>query len=555
MPRKSKYLETHSSAESWTAGLYIRLSREDGDKEESDSIQNQKSFLTDFVSHHPDISTGEIYSDDGFSGTNFERPDFHRMIADIRDKKINCVIVKDLSRLGRNYREVGRYTEDFFPFMNVRFISLNDNLDSFLRPQEMENAMVPIRNIMNDEYCRDISKKVRSSLTIKRRQGKFIGSFASYGYNKDPDDHNRLLVDSEAAHIVMDIYRWFLDGNSIIGIAKRLNSLGIPNPSTYKRRKGLNYRHPQQDINDGAWPDSSVRRILSNRIYTGSMVQGKTQNRSYKFQKAVNVAPENWIIVPRTHQAIISEETFEKVQLLLSKDMRTAPGNQKVYLFAGFLKCADCGRAMNRKTLSQPNREYCYYICSTYKKMNQASCSKHTIRTDRLEKAVLVSIQKQTELVVEMEALISEINERRQNAIQSSGLPGFLSSQKKELERFMSMKLSLYPDWKSGDISKDEYIQLKGRFDQQLAELKQSIQKAEDKLKCEVNDAGASNPFFEVFKKQRSFDHLTREMLLELVDVIYVHEGGGITIRFKFADEFKKATEYIEENKNLVRPA
>lgn len=555
MPRKSKYDPAAPSVSEivWNAGLYIRLSREDGDKEESDSVQNQKSFLSDFVAQRPDLRTTALYSDDGFSGTNFERPGFHRMLDAIRDREINCVIVKDLSRLGRNYREVGRYTEDFFPLMNVRFISVNDNLDSYLRPQEMENAMVPIRNIMNDEYCRDISKKVRSSLTMKRRQGKFIGSFASYGYVKDPNDHNRLLPDPEAARIVGDIYGWFLEGCSMIGIAKRLNALGIPNPSTYKRGQGLNYRHPQHDKNDGAWPDSSVRRILTNRIYTGCMVQGKTRNRSYKFQKAMNVAPGNWIVVPRTHEAIIPEDTFEKVQTLLGRDMRTAPGSQQVYLFSGFLKCADCGRAMNRKVLSRPDRDYCYYICSTYKKM--ASCTKHTIRTDRLEQAVLVSIQKQAELAVEMDAVMNEIRRRRQSAAQASGLPAVLASKRKELESVKSMKLSLYPDWKNGDITKEEYAQLKGRFDLQISQLERTVQTLEDRIRSQGRDSAAGAPFFEAFQRQRNFDRLTREMLLELVDVIYVHEGGGITIRFKFADEFKRAAAYIEENKALVQPA
>jgi len=266
----------------WKAAEYLRISREDVDKEESDSIGTQKDITHEYVEHNDDIVFVDEYVDDGWSGTNFSRPDFERMMEDIKRGTINCIIVKDLSRLGRNYILVGQYLEMIFPLFNIRFISVVDHIDSVKDPSSINNALVSFKNVMNDEYCRDISNKIRASLDRKRGKGEFIGSFASYGYLKDPEDHHHLVVDPVAAEVVRNIYQWFLGGMSIIGIAKKLNQLGIPNPTMYKRQLGFNYKHPTGKLCDGLWPDSSVKRILRNRIYTGDMVQNKTKIKSYK---------------------------------------------------------------------------------------------------------------------------------------------------------------------------------------------------------------------------------------------------------------------------------
>ena len=399
MARKSKY--EHSSAKLsttlWKPALYIRLSREDGDREESNSIASQRELLTEFVDTQTDMTSPRLYTDDGYTGTDFDRPDFQRMLNDLRAGIINCVIVKDLSRFGRNYVGVGEYLEHIFPLLNVRFISVSDNVDSYLDPRSVNNLVVPFKNILNDEYARDISNKVRAS-------------FASYGYRKDPNDHSRLLIDEPAAAVVRDIFNWFIGGTSVLGIAKKLNAMGIPNPSAYKRQQGMNYRHPTSDKLDDLWPDSSVRRILRNPLYTGTMVQGKKRMKSYKLHISEAVPEEDWITVEQTHEAIIPIELFDKAQALFERDTRTAPTQPKVYLFSGFLRCADCGKAMNRKLISQPHRDYYYYICSTFKKQHSGACTKHTIRSDRLEQAVLETLRSQIALAVEMDELIAEIN-------------------------------------------------------------------------------------------------------------------------------------------------
>lgn len=547
MPRKSRTSATHSSiaARRWMPAVYLRLSREDGDKLESDSIANQRELLTEFAASLDDLSDPVFYLDDGFTGTNFDRPGFQSMLRDLRAGKVNCVIVKDLSRLGRNYVEVGGYLEKVFPLLGVRFISVNDQVDSVRDPASVNTLIVPFKNIINDEYCRDISNKVRASLDLKRRQGKFIGSFASYGYRKDPDDHNRLLVDEEAAAVIRDIFRWFLGGMSMLGIAKRLNAQGVPNPSAYKRQQGLNYRHPAGDRLDGLWPDSSVRRILTNRLYTGTMVQGKNRVKSYKLPIAERLPEADWIQVAQTHEAIIEPAQFEQVQSLLRRDTRTPPARGTVYLFSGFLRCADCGKAMHRKTISQPYGDYHYYICSTFKKQHSGACTKHTIRSDRLEQAVLETLRGQIALAVEMDELLSAID---RNKLAGESARRFEAERKRlsaEREKTVRMKLDLYPDWKRGDLSREEYLALKGQFEEQLARIDGRLA-ALAAERAQTDAAASTNAVLQQFIRYRNLQHLTREIVVELIDRIEVHEGGGITIRFKFADVFASASDSIK---------
>ena len=554
MARKSKYGQPSAklSTALWKPALYIRLSREDGDREESNSIASQRELLTEFTNAQTDMAVPRLYVDDGHTGTDFDRPDFQRMIVDLRAGIVNCVIVKDLSRFGRNYVGVGEYLEHVFPLLNVRFISVSDNVDSYLDPRSVNNLVVPFKNILNDEYARDISNKVRASLDLKRRQGKFIGSFASYGYRKDPNDHSRLLIDETAAAIVRDIFDWFISGTSVLGIAKRLNEQGVPNPSAYKRQQGMNYRHPTSDKLDDLWPDSSVRRILRNPLYTGTMVQGKNRTKSYKLHISEAVPKEEWIAVEQTHEAIIPQELFDQAQSLFERDTRTAPTHKQVYLFSGFLRCADCGKAMNRKQISQPYGSYHYYICSTFKKQHSGACTKHTIRSDRLEQAVLETLRCQIALAVEMDELIAEINRSGTRSRSVKPLLDERAQLETERERIEQMKLSLYPDWKAGDISRGEYHQLKEQFEQQQARLDTRLASLQTRIDEAQNGVDETNSFLSQFVKYRSLQTLTREVVVELIDMIYVHEGGKITIKFKFSDAYAAAKDYIRKHEKTA---
>ena len=271
----------------WRAALYIRLSKEDGDKGESNSVTSQREILKEFLKLHPDIELYDIYVDDGWSGTNFDRPDFARMMEDIYSGNVNCVIVKDLSRFGRNYTDSGNYLDNVFVRLRVRFIALNNGVDTASNNMNAATQCISVgvTNVINESVAATTSVNVRGTLNVNRAQGKFIGSFPTYGYLKDPNDHHKLIIDEEVAPVIRSIFERFIAGKSIIGIAKELNEEGIPNPSMYKKMKGFNYKHPVGKSNDGLWPDSSVRRILRNEMYIGNMVQGKNTTISSKIKQ------------------------------------------------------------------------------------------------------------------------------------------------------------------------------------------------------------------------------------------------------------------------------
>ena len=554
MARISKYQTVNTASQdavSWCAGLYIRLSREDGDKLESESVSSQRSIIDDFIASHPDIRISDYYIDDGWSGTDFDRPDFQRMMEDIRNKKVNCVVVKDLSRFGRNYVEAGKYLEVVFPMFKIRFVAINDNIDSIGNPSSMNNVLVPFKNIMNDEYCRDISTKVRTALDARRRQGKFIGSFALYGYKKDASDHHKLIIDVEAAEVVRDIYNKFLRGYSVMGIARYLNDSGILCPSEYKRNKGLKYNHPQILGRSGLWQDRTVRRILTNEMYIGNMVQKRNEIVSYKVHLSQAVTRDRWIVVHGTHEAIISKEDFEKVQSLLTRDTRTPPNMPQLSVFAGFLKCPDCGRAMQKRTVKQGNKIYQYYSCGTYRKMHSGACTKHVIRHDILEEAVLTTLNKFIGLAVDFDKLIESINADSRADKKSERLQNQMETKQREIAEGRKILLELYPDFKSGLISKEQYLALKERYESSVLKAKAAIAEIEAQM-SKIESGAEDNEFVSTFIKYRGLKELSREVLVELVENIYVHEGGAVEIHLKCEDAFQLAAEYVERNKTLI---
>ena len=335
----------------YRAGAYKRLSQDDGRGEVSNSIINQTELIKDYGKSHSEIEIVAEYDDDGYSGTNFDRPGFLRMMEDIKAKKIDCVIVKDLSRFGRNYIEVGKYIERIFPFMGVRFISINDNYDSEGKREESDSLMLPFKNLVNDAYCRDISVKIRSQLDIKRKKGECISAFAVYGYQKSQEDKNRLEVDVYAAEIVQTIFRMKLQGSNQQRIADFLNDNGVLSPLEYKKSIGLKYSTSFKIHPVALWSVNAINRILTEEAYTGIMAQGKTSTPNYKVKTQIAKKPEEWIRVEGTHEAIIDFRDFQTVQELLKRDTRTAPEQKELYLFSGYLFCGDCKNSMVRKAV------------------------------------------------------------------------------------------------------------------------------------------------------------------------------------------------------------
>ena len=538
-------LDPPSHLRTYNAALYIRLSREDGDKPESDSVVNQKRILENFVTSQPDIELADTYVDDGYSGATFDRPAFLQMMSDVYAGKVNCVIVKDSSRFGRNASESGRYIGEIFPKLQVRYIAVNDLIDSgksqSLAIDFLNNTM---RGMINEYYVAANSESIRSTLNMERRRGEFIGSFAKYGYKKDPSDHHKLVIDEEAAEVVRQIYKMYLSGTGIRGIVRYLNESGIPNPSTYKRNQGMNFK--ARTVGDSSlWSDKTVRRTLQDQMYIGNMVQGKCRKINYKTKGIRSCAPDEWIIVENTHEPIIDRNDFDRVQSMLQRGAKGSSASGSIDLFAGLLKCADCGHALIKKTNHNPDKTYVYYRCSTHCKCKTA-CPAHTIRYERLYHCVLYCIQQMVDIAVDADEVIKEMRQNRSAAKSTVDIEKQIQSQEQELDRVKNLLADLYPDYKSGLINADQYRINRERFEQTQKELTQSIHRLRSTLGESDTQATATNDFIEHFKRHGNIICLTRPLLTELIDQITVHQDGTLDITFNFCDIFEDAKQIVE---------
>ena len=534
----------------WRLGEYIRLSKEDlkKGKDDSNSVINQRDLLNDFYQKHiGEFESVSEYVDDGHTGTDANRENFQRLLSDVMSGKINCVVVKDLSRFARNYSDAGSLIDNLFVQMGVRFISLAENVDSYLNPDSVSSIIVPITNVMNDQYCYQTSKKIRQVFDYKRRNGQYIGSFAPYGYIKDPKDKHQLIVDPEAAEIVKKIYEMCLQGTAKLQIVMYLNDHGIPSPTAYRKLKGLPYSPAISDA--PMWGNKIITDILRNPIYTGDLVQGRRRVKSYKVHQIEAVPEEEWVRVPDTHEAIITHETFDRVQALLLRDTRTTPKGRELHLFSGFLKCADCGKSVTR---SQSGKNV-YYACSTYKNRSRTACTMHSIKHNRLEAAVLFAVQQQVHLAVSYSEMIARINTAPVKKSQSIRLEELIASKERELAKISRYKQSLYQDWKDGEITQQDYRDMKADYERQTIALTDVLARLNAERAELANGVKSEHPALVAFTKHQNIDQLSRELLVELIDHIKVYENGNISVRFKFADEFRRIAEYIEIN--TTKPA
>ena len=538
--------QPHRAVKAWRAALYIRLSKEDLEKKnESVSVTNQREILLEYLRQHPEMELFDIYIDDGFTGTDFDRPGFMRLKADIESGLVNCVIVKDLNRFGRNYTVGGDLIDNYFARKNVRFIALNNGVDT--ADDHMNAATrcisIGVTNVINESYSAMTSVSIRGTLNNHRKQGKFIGAFACYGYRKNPDDNHRLMIDEEAAEVVRTIYQKFIGGMSLIGITKELNALGIPNPTLYKQQKGFNF-HARDGKNDGLWCDRTVRRILQNQMYIGNMVQGVNKTVSYKVHECKAVPKEDWIVVEHTHEPVIDKETFDKAQSLFNRHIRSSPVTKQTDLFAGLVRCADCGAVMSKKTNKLPYGTYRYYKCST--KRRQGRCTNHTIRIDKLEQVVLTYLQKMIDLAVEYDRVMAQLQNSR-NVSESDSLQRALEDRQREREKCLKAMLDLYPDWKANLITQEEYRLLKANLSDKIAKLDEMIEKL---TQSQNETAGQENAFVEHFKQYKNIDRLTRPMLVELIDSISVYEDNRITIKVRFLDALEQVLTFEGEKQS-----
>lgn len=529
----------------YQAVLYIRLSKEDGDKAESNSVSNQRDLIYSFLKDKKDIQVCDEKVDDGYSGVGFDRPALISMLEDVKQGKINCIIVKDLSRFGRNYIETGRYIQQIFPFMGVRFIAINDRYDSENIDSQTDNIILPFKNLMNDSYSRDISIKVRSQIEVRQKRGDYIGSFPVYGYFRDQERKGKLVIDSAAAEVVRDIFDMRIKGYNNRRIADYLNEHGIPSPMEYKMLLHWRYTTSFKLKPQAKWSPMAVERVLKNEIYTGVMVQGKEKTLNYKVKKRIKVDKKDWIRVEDTHEAIISKEDFNIVQKLMLRDTRTAPDGTQLYLFSGLLRCGDCGGNMVRKKIRSAGGEYCYYICSNNKN-DKSVCSSHRIREDVLSKVVLEMIKTHLSLISTMDELNGIIAKLPLQELEVQKKCRQLEERRKELIRYQKLKISVYEDYKEALLTKKEYLEMKEDYEVSCRQLEEAIETLESEVSSLVKEKGLHSPWIERLKDKGNIFELDRGLLAMTVEEIIVMDSEHIKVHFKYRDEFEIVLQVLE---------
>lgn len=538
----------------WRFAKYERLSKEDMIKGESRSITSQNMTIENHINqlllNGENVSIVDTYVDDGESGMyENNRINFQRMITDIESSKINAIIVCDLSRMFRNDADQKYYLEYYFKSKKVRIISCSlPQLDTFYDPNSIYKLDVKFQGVMNANYVIENSIKIKERLSMWRKQGAFVGSFAPYGYQKDPKDYHALIIDKDAADIVKDIYDWFVyEGLSIKKTVEKLNNLGIVNPSEYKRQKGFKYKNPSTSVNSTLWSDRTVRNILERQYYIGNMDQHRSESKFTEDKKIVVQIDtrDKEEITLNTHEPIVEKRTFELAQKLLTRDRRTSPTQKNSYLFSGFLSCGDCRKSMTAKKA----KNTVYYYCSTYLGRSKSACTKHTIREDKLKEIILKLIQFQISLAVSMSEQIEKINRSNKINTISSRIEKLLSSNQVELKKQENILDSIYFDWKNEDITREQYQRIKQNAEDKILQLKNTLKELmEEKSKLQFN-INENNKFLETFIRYQNITSLNHEILVELIDKIFIYENNNVETRFNYQDEYKLTLEFINNNK------
>lgn len=547
--------------EQYDTALYLRLSKEDGDvasgsKNESNSIANQKSLIMDYLQSRPEFRVVSIREDDGFSGTDFNRPAFQAMMEDVKKGVINCIIVKDLSRFGRNYIEVGRYLEKLFPMLGIRFIAVNDNYDS-LEADTAHDIVVPFKNLINDSYCRDLSVKIRSHLAIKRKKGEFIGAFACYGYLKDENNRNQLVVDTYAGQVVQDIFRMKINGMSQYRIADALNEQGILSPMEYKKYLGSHFESSFKVNPKAVWTAKAVTRILTNEVYTGVLVQGKQTTPNHKVKVRQEVDEADWIRVENAHESLIDRVLFDIVQNLMGRDTRTSPNETQVFPLSGLVYCGDCGHPMVRKISRYTKKEkadtaqtYGYFLCS--EKCGKGGCSWHRISENDLMGAVLGAVNLHIQKVLDVQEALKQIENAPSRQLMIQKYQERLSMKEEERKKAERLKIGIYEDLKDGLLDKDEYQKLKAEFDSRIAEADATVKELKRQITELEGSHSANAPWMIYFQQFGRLEQLTRWAAAIIINKILVYEDNRIKITFNFEADLNRIQEILsaaEEHK------
>ena len=533
--------------EEYFAIAYYRLSKMDRNKtQESDSITNQRKLIQAYLDNHPNITLVDEAYDDGYTGTNYNRPGFQQVLDAIESGRVNCVIVKDLSRLGREYISTGKYIETVFPDLGVRFIAINDDVDS-TKNNAGDDLLIPIKNIMNESYCRELSRKLRSQFRIQRGNGEFLGAFASYGYCKSPDDKHKLVVDEYAAEVVKGIFSLKIKGYSPSAIATFLNDEAVLPPSEYKKSLGLNYKSGFISASAPKWSAMTVKRILTNPVYMGTLIQGKRGTPNYKVKRMKVRKEDEWTVINGNHPPIIDPLVFSAVQNMLKRDTRASSETDAVYPLSGMLFCADCGRTMSKRTALKKGIRYYYYVCSTYK--HGDGCSSHSISCDTLDQIVLNALQNQIAMIAEMEKLIAEIEANSVSNAHLQRLDGAIEKKQTEIEHYRDIRMNLFESFQDGILDRDEYEQMRIKYSDLIEEGEILIrQLTASKTEAESAEK-AQNDWLSQYVKFQGLKELSREAVFSLIDRIYVYADKRIRIEFNYRNEIEFYAEILRRRK------
>ncbi len=517
--------------------MYLRLSQDDEKydkdfKAESNSISNQRLQIQDYINKNDNMELVGEYVDDGYSGINFERPAFKEMMENMITGSINCIVVKDLSRFGRDYIDCGRYLQRVFPSLDIRFIALNDNYDSFTASETEKNLVIPFKNFINDNYCRDTSAKVRSVCKVKRKQGQFISNYAPYGYEKDEEDKHKIVIDKEVEYVVQKIFSMKLEGYSSYSIAKHLNDNGIPSPMEHKKAKGIRYKTGFCTKAVAKWDTPAVNRILTNEVYIGTLQQGKREKINYKLDKVISKDKSDWIEIEDNHEAIIDPHDFEIVQKLLKCDIKAKTVGEKADLFSGLLFCKDCNAQMTKKVDKRGKTAKVYYICSSYNKGH--NCSRHSIKQEELQRTVLEMIRHYIQYLGEYESVSEKIKEMEVSYELFQRIDKRQEYTKKSKAKFELLKSSLYQDLKEGIIAEEEFYDMREFYTNRIVESELILEKQSKEITRLYKKSLNNQNFLSDIKKYQNIGTLERGLLVRLVDKIYVLEDKKIEIQFNY---------------------
>lgn len=540
-----------------TAG-YIRLSIEDSGKTNGYSLENQEKLVRDYIADRQDLRLYRLYIDNGATGTVFERPAFDEMMQDMKDGKINCIVVKDLSRLGRNYLEAGNYLEQIFPFFRVRFISITDGYDSNSPDVTDESLIIPLKNIINEGYAKDISLKITTSFESRKKQGQFMGRYPVYGYLKDPANKNHLIINPETCGIVRRIFQMRDSGMALGAIASQLNEEGIPSPARYLWIKGLSKEERHQD---SYWDRINVKRLLTNKMYLGILVYGKERSSFAKGIKRQRVPESEWKYVPNAHEAIIDQELFDSVQKKLEdtkQNFLNMTGINEDYrpenLFRGRIHCSDCGGAMKMSKFVNTRKDgsidrYAVYECCRRKKLYDLSCPQRSIRKAVVDKTVEEAIRFHIRTFLDTEQIIAKLNRSPKGRAAASDIQNHIREKQRRISKIERLSTGIYEDYREGILNEEEYLAIRSRY----GEEKEGLLKEVDALMLAEREHEANyhstGSLADIVRKYAEFPELNREIVEAFIADIQVHTDSHLVITFAFEDEFQRLIDMAEQRR------